>query len=97
MYFYTSKKGGEIMNEQFYNTAYEEQETIINIDYAGSKVFVYISRRGIYEKIKKKIGKPTKKHITQNKISGATWEIPFEEKKKISTVLSRPLLIGNIK
>ena len=79
------------------NTNYEEQETTILIDYAGSMVSVYTSRKMTFNKLKSKLGNPTKVYYVKKKISGGTWEIPFSEKKKITTALSRPLLIGCVK
>lgn len=85
------------MEDKFYKAEYEEQETIINIDYAGSKASIYTSRESIGKRIQKKIGQPTKKYYTEGKISGVIWDIPFEDKNKITAILSRPTLIGNIK
>lgn len=82
---------------KFYNIVPEEQETIINIDYFGSKVTIYTCQKAVYERIIKKIGEPTNTYYTDKKISGASWEIPFEEKKSITQVLSRPTLIGQRK
>lgn len=83
--------------ENFYNTAIEEQETVIIIDYFESKLKVYTSRKSIYKKICRKIGEPNETYYTNGKISGAKWDIPFSDKKTISAVLSRPTLIANIK
>lgn len=82
---------------KFYNTDYEEQETIVNIDYYNKAVLLYTSRRAVYERIVKKIGEPTKKYYTDKKINGANWIILFENKKEITSILSRPTLIGNMK
>lgn len=85
------------MTDRFYNTAYEEQESIINIDYSNSELSFYTSKESICNRMTKKIGQPTQKYYTKEKISGARWNIPFSDKKKITAVLSRPTLIGNIK
>lgn len=82
---------------KFYNIDYEEQETIININYCKKEICLYTSRKAVYERIIKKIGEPTKKYYTDKRISGANWTIPFENKKSITTILSRPTLIGNMK
>ena len=78
-------------------TNYEEQETQINIDYAGGVISIYTSIRMTFNKIKAKLGEPSDTYYLKKKISGATWKIPFSEKRKITTVLSRPLLIGSVK
>ncbi len=85
------------MKDKFYNTDYDEQETIINIDYYKKEVSLYTSRKAVHERIIKKIGKPTKQYYTDKKISGANWIIPFSDKKSITSILSRPTLIGSIK
>lgn len=81
----------------FYNTIPEEQETIINIDYEKSTVTIYTSKKSIYNRLVKKIGNPTKHFYTNKKISSAKWEIPFNQKKYLTSIFSRPTLIGNIK
>ena len=82
---------------KFYNTDYDEQETIINIDYYKKEVSLYTSRKAVNERIVKKIGEPTKKWYTDKMISCANWVIPFENRKSITSILSRPTLIGNMK
>lgn len=81
----------------FNNTQYEEQETIVNIDYYNSKMYIYTSRKITFERLKDKLGKPSKEYLVNKKISGGRWEIGFNEKRKITSVLSRPLLIGSVK
>ncbi len=83
--------------DKFYKTSLEEQETIINIDYFASKVNLYTCQKNVYARIVKKIGKPSKTYYTDKKISGARWQIPFEDKKSITQILSRPTLIGQKK
>ena len=85
------------MKNKFYNTDYEEQETIINIDYFKSELSLYTSRKNVYNRILDKLGEPTKKYYTDKNISGAKWNISFSNKKDITSILSRPLLIGNMK
>ena len=82
---------------KFYNITPEEQETIINIDYTGSKVTVYTCQKVVYDRLAKKLGQPTQIYYTEQKISGANWIIPFEDKKTITQLLSRPTLIGQRK
>ena len=85
------------MKEKIYDTLYEEQETNINISYSESKLIIYTCRKNTYKKLLSKLGEPNKKYFIKNMISGGTWEIPFNEKKKLTSILSRPLLIGSIK
>lgn len=83
--------------EKFYNTNYEEQETNINISYPNSYLSVYTSRKINYERLKQKLGEPYRKYMINNQVSGGEWRIPFSDKKRLTSILSRPLLIGNIK
>ena len=83
--------------KKFYNVDYEEQETIINIDYCKKELYLYSSRNAVCNRIIGKIGEPTRKYYTQQKVSGAMWVIPFQNKKIITSILSRPILIGNMK
>ena len=85
------------MEKEFLNNSFEEQETIINILYAESVVSFYTSRKITYKRLYKKLGKPNVVYYTGDSITGARWDVPFCEKKKISSVFSRALLIGNVK
>lgn len=81
----------------FYKTIEAEQETIINIDYYANIVNIYTCNRAIYQNLGKKLGQPLKEFYIKDKISGACWSIPFEEKATINKILSRPILIGDQK
>ena len=83
--------------KKFCNTDLDEQETIIHIDYFNKKVNAYTSRKSIYERLCRKIGKPQETYSVINKISGARWNISFSDRKTLTLLLSRPTLIGNIK
>lgn len=85
------------MKKIFYNTDYEEQESSINIDYSKKEICLYTNRKMVYDRLVKKIGEPTKEYYIHSKLSGASWNIPFESKKRITSILSRPTLIGNMK
>jgi len=82
---------------QFGNTIIDEQETIISIDYGASVVNVYTSRKPVYQRFVNKLGQPHQIGYIKNKIVSGSWAIPFAEKKKITSVLSRPTLIGGKK
>ena len=79
---------------QFANTSSDEQETIINIDYSTSVVYVYTSQRTVYQRLVKKLGQPQNIGYIKNKIVSGSWNIPFKDKKTITQILSRPTLIG---
>ena len=79
---------------QFANTSSDEQETIINIDYSASVVYVYTSQRTVYQRLVKKLGQPQNIGYIKDKIVSGSWKISFKDKKTITQVLSRPTLIG---
>ena len=83
--------------KNFCNTDLDEQETIIHIDYFHKHVNAYTSKKSIYERLCRKIGNPQETYYTKNKITGAKWIISFSDRKTITSLLSRPTLIGNIK
>lgn len=83
--------------KKFYDTNYEEQETILNIDYVNSELSLYTSRKAVYNRIQSKLGEPTKAYYTNKQVSAGKWIIPFDNKKCITSILSRPTLIGNMK
>ena len=82
---------------KYYNTIPEEQETTINIDYYKKRLILYSSRKPVIQRLIRKLGEPNKIYYLKKEVSGASWIIKFENKKIITKVLSRPLLIGNIK
>lgn len=82
---------------KFYKTNLDEQELLINIDYYKREIIVYTSQKETFKRIKCKIGEPDRIFTTKGQISGAEWTIPIGNRKTISAILSRPLLIGNRK
>ncbi len=82
---------------KYYNTSLDEQETIINIDYFEKNLYIYSSRKSIIERLKRKLGNPNKEYFTQELISGACWQISFQDKERIRVALSKMILIGQMK
>jgi len=83
--------------DKFYNTSSEEQETAINILYGTKEARCYTSRYATYNRLKAKLGEPTKTYYTQKQISGAYWDIPFEDKTRMNVIFSKTTIIGNMK
>lgn len=81
----------------FYLTDLKEQETIVNIDYYQRVVYIYTCRKSVADRLRSKLGEPQKIYYIKNKISGIRYEVPFGNKKELTSILSRPLLIGNMK
>lgn len=82
---------------KFYNTSIEEQETQINLDYYSKTLNVYSSRKSVIQRLYTKLGEPTREYYINKALTGASWNIPFSDKKKINIALSRPLLIAQMK
>ena len=82
---------------KYYNTIPEEQETVINIDYFARVLHIYSSRKAVIQRLCDKLGEPNKLNYINKSLTGANWNIKFEDKKRINIALSRPLLIGQIK
>ena len=74
----------------------DEQETIINIDYYEKTINVYTSRKQVGERLKKKIGEPTDKYISNNKIYAVNYKRNLFD-KDVAKFLSKMLLIGSFR
>lgn len=79
----------------FYDTDIKEQETIINVDYEKKIATFYTSRKTIYSRMKKEIGEPTRVYYIGKKITGATWEISFKD-KRINKIFYKSKIIGEL-
>ncbi len=79
---------------KFYKTNIEEQETIITVDYFTKCVKCYTSRNSVYNRLKAKLGEPTKTYYIKNQINGAYWNIPFKDKKRMNIIFSKTVIIG---
>jgi len=91
----TYNKGGEKMSkEKFYPTCHEEQETHIWADYYMGQVIVDTNRKATYDKLLKKLGKPSKKQYVKGNFIGAIWKFDFEEKEKVRQILSKTNIVG---
>lgn len=68
----------------------DEQETVINIDYFEKTLTFYTTRKSVAERIKKKVGEPTKVDKTNGKISGVTYirNLHDEDVKKFLSISS---------
>ena len=82
--------------KKFYNSNVEEQETIINIDYYKKMIHCYTSRKIQIERLTKKLGNPKKTFYTNKKISGASWSIPFSNKKMANVIFSKSVVLGQL-
>ena len=74
----------------------DEQETLINIDYCEKTINVYTSRKQVGERLKKKIGEPTDKYISNGKIYAVNYKRNLFD-KDVAKFLSKMLLIGSFR
>ena len=81
------------MKEKIYKEPIkEEMETTINVLYSEKKLSIYTNKPSLQKQLNKLIGEPTKEYKIKRSILGSSWEIPLEEKSKISRII----LIANI-
>lgn len=66
---------------------------MINIDYYEKTINVYTSRKQVAERLKKKIGEPTDKYISNNKVYAVNYKRNLFD-KDVAKFLSKMLLIG---
>lgn len=78
-------------------TDLKEQETQINIDYDKRILQIYTNRKSVADRLKRKLGEPQKIYYLNNKINAVCYNVPFEKTKELTSILSRPLLIGNMR
>ena len=65
----------------------EETETTINVVYNERLISIYTNKIELQKQLKKVLGKAKREDIRGNSIIGSCWEIPFEEKSKISQMI----------
>ena len=82
---------------KYFNNIPAEQETNINISYYDNTLQIYSSRKSVIVRLSSKLGEPTKKYFVNKSLTGASWLIPFDNKKDMNTALSKTLLIGQMK
>lgn len=71
----------------------DEQETIINIDYCEKRISVYTTRKQVGERLRKKIGDPTKVYANEDRIYAVVYERNLFD-KDVSKFFSKMLMIG---
>lgn len=74
----------------------EEQETIINLDYLDKKISLYTTRYAVANKLKNKIGEPTKINYSNNKIDSVEYEMSMNDKRARYLLSVRVLLLRTI-
>lgn len=64
-----------------------ETETTINVLYAEKIISIYTNKVGLQKQLHKLIGEPTKEYKIKRSIVGSMWEIPLDDKIRISRLL----------
>ena len=76
------------MKEKIYKEPIKaEMETTINVLYGENKLSIYTNKPQLKKQLNKLIGEPTKEYKIKKSIFGSSWEIPLEEKSKISRII----------
>ena len=65
----------------------EETETTINVLYNEKLISIYTNKIELQKQLKKVLGKAKREDIRGNSIIGSCWDVPFEEKSKISQMM----------
>lgn len=64
-----------------------ETETTINVLYAEKIISIYTNKVGLQKQLHKLIGEPTKEYKIKRSIVGSMWEIPLDDKIRISRLV----------
>lgn len=65
----------------------KETETTINILYFERLLSIYTNQIDLQRQLNKLLGEPKKEYKVKRSIVGSVWEIPLEDKSKISKVV----------
>ena len=64
-----------------------ETETTINVLYSEKMISIYTNKVGLQKQLYKLIGEPTKEYKFKRSIVGSMWEIPLDDKIRISRLV----------
>lgn len=64
-----------------------ETETTINALYSEKMISIYTNKVGLQKQLNKLIGEPTKEYKFKRSIVGSMWEIPLDDKIRISRLV----------
>lgn len=64
-----------------------EMETTINVLYSEEMISVYTNKVNLQKQLNKILGEPIREDKRKRSIVGSCWEIPFNEKSKISQMI----------
>lgn len=75
----------------------EEQETNIVFDYSTKVATFYTSKKTIISRMLKYLSEPNELYYIGEEVAGATWRIPFSDKKSLNKIMSKSIVIGTQK
>ena len=64
-----------------------ETETTINVLYSEKMISIYTNKVGLQKQLNKLIGEPPKEYKFKRSIVGSMWEIPLDDKIRISRLV----------
>jgi len=64
-----------------------ETETTINVLYSENVFSIYTNKVNLQKQLNKLLGKPTKEYKIKRSIVGSSWEIPLDDKIRISRLV----------
>ena len=67
----------------------EEIETTVNVLYKEGILSIFSNKISLEKQLCKILGEPTKEDKVKKSIVGSTWDIPLDQKSKISQVILR--------
>lgn len=76
------------MNDKIYKEPNKsEMETNINVLYNEKKICIYTNKVPLQKQLNRLIGNPTKEYKIKRSIVGSQWDIPIDDKSKISKII----------
>ena len=64
-----------------------EEETSINVLYSEKVLSVYTNKVSLQKQLNKLIGEPNKEYKAKRSITGSLWNIPLDDKIRISRMI----------
>lgn len=90
-----NKKRESDFNMKWTTIPTDEKETLLNFDYFENKVNLYTTNQATGNRLKKKIGEPSKTNYFEGKIASEEWTIPFKEREKLRKIFSINLFVSS--
>ncbi len=75
------------MKKNYKEPIKSETETTINVLYSEKCLLIYTNKVDLQKKLYKILGNPEKEYIKGKSITGSSWNVPLEEKAKISKLI----------